>query len=503
VLTSDGGAEFLPQAFSYGPAIVEVTPNASTAEGGGTAVVFGFGFGSVTGNDQIPQGLQVTAGGQQVQIAAFNANGYSYGSAPTPLESLSFTIPPGTAGATSTISVTTQSGTATLSGGMQYLPAVQQVAVSGAASLAQGIYDPTRNVYYFTDASEIRVYSRSGNQWLTPIQVPAAPAGATHRLWGIALSPNGNNLAVADASAGMIYLLNPDSPGSVQSFVFNQAYVGGSPVPNNGAITNPAGIVVSDSGMIYLAAFTVGGTGFDAFFKLDPSSAQVTDYRLMDCAMAPLYKLAVSSDNSLVFLNDGGIVASIHTASDELTVAGAEPGGCYGDYDLTLSSGQATVEASSYLYDENLNGESYLVLSDRDSSNISYVYGTQLSADGTLLFQPSTNGIDVYDGRLGILLTRIALPVALSQNYDALVADGEDNVLIAITGTSGSGIAVVDLASLVEPPALPYSHSVFMTGNERSTRNGGPSALRSSGMTLKTNKVPRLKVPHVTNGILR
>jgi hypothetical protein len=46
--------------------------------------------------------------------------------------------------------------------------------------------------------------------------------------------------------------------------------------------------------------------------------------------------------------------------------------------------------------------------------------------------------------------------VALSQNYDALVSDGKDNVLIAITGQNGTGIAVVDLSSLSEPLPLPY-----------------------------------------------
>jgi len=45
---------------------------------------------------------------------------------------------------------------------------------------------------------------------------------------------------------------------------------------------------------------------------------------------------------------------------------------------------------------------------------------------------------------------RIALPFMLSANYDALVDDGRDNVLIAITGQTGNGIAVIDLTSLPE-----------------------------------------------------
>lgn len=129
----------------------------------------------------------------------------------------------------------------------------------------------------------------------------------------------------------------------------------------------------------------------------------------------------------------------------------------YGDYDLTLAPNQSTLEATSYLYDTNLNAESYLTVNDRESFNISYVYGAKLSADARLFFQPSTNGIDVYDGRLGTLRSRISLPFALSQNFDALVSDGQDNVLIAITGQTGNGIAILDLSSLAEPAPLAYS----------------------------------------------
>lgn len=501
VLLGDGGADFLPEAFSYGPTILEVTPNTSTAEGGGTGVIFGYGFGSVSPSNPIPQGLQVSVGGQTVPITAFNPFGYSYGSPPTPLESISYTIPAGTSGSTVAVSVTTPSGTATLSQGMKYLPATHSISLNGSASLAQGLYDPTRDAYYFTDASEIRVYSRTLGQWLTSIQVPTAPAGTSHRLWGIGLSPNGNNLAVADASAGMIYLVDPSSPTSVQSFVFNQTYVAGNQVPS--ADTNPAALVVSDAGEVYIASFTTGGTGFDAFFKLDTSSGHVTDYEIVDCAMAPLYKLAISSDNSLVFLNDGGIVASINTATDTVTSASADPGGCYGDYDLTLSSGQTTLEASSYLYDENLNAGSYLVLNDREASNVTYVYGTQLSPDGMLLFQPSTSGIDVYDGLLGTLLSRIALPFSLSQNYDALVGDGQDNTLIAITGDNGSGIAVVDLSSLPDLPYLSAKARRLMRTNTQHPLNRNASVPFRQETTPGPHTVPKFRVPHLANRIFK
>lgn len=500
-IMADGGRQILPEAFSYGPTILEVMPNLSTAEGGGTGVVYGYGFGPISPNYQIPQALQVTVGGQPAQITGFRPLGYSYGIPPTPIQELLFVVPPGTAGTASDVIVTSQSGTTTFPAAVQYLPPVQAVPVSGTPSIAQGIYDPFRDVYYFTDASQILVYSRTQNQWLTPIQVPAAPQGTTHRLWGIGLSPNGNNLAVADAGAGIIYLMNPTSPGAIKSFPFNQTYFTGTPIAGwNGPPTSPAAVAVSNSGMIYIASF--GGS--DTFFKLDTSSGNVMDYYqatngLTGCAAGPLYKLAISSDNSTVFLNNDGMVFSIDTATDTARRTGADAQGCYGDYDLTLASRQAMLEATSFLYDVKLNAESYLTLNDRESDNISYVYGTQLSGDGALLFQPTTNGIDVFDGRVGTFRSRIALPFALSQNYDALVADGQDNVLIAITGVNGTGIAIVDLSSLSEPAPLPYTADAFTNSHANLFRftSGG------TGSVPQLHAVRKFRIPHVSNGIVR
>ena len=503
-LMADGGMLIVPEAFSYGPTILEVTPDAATAEGGGTGIVYGYGLGPVTYNAPIPTDLQIMVGGQAVTVTGYASNAYGVGGPPFNLQAAAYIIPPGVAGSSADVTVTTSTGTATAASALQYMPAVQQFALFGV-ELVQGIYDPTRNLYYFTDASEIRVFSRTQGQWLSPIQVPAAPTGTSHRLWGIALSPDGSKLAVSDASAGMIYLIDPDSPGSVKSFPFNVPYVAGSPDPYIvGVLTNPAGLTISDSGMIYFAAFMYGGDGFDSFFKIDSSSGNVTDYRVVGFGGAQ-YKAAITSDNSKVFFNNDGQVFSVNTATDTVTNAVDDPGCCYGDYDLTLSAGQTTLEATSYLYDTNLNAESYLVLSDRDALNISYVYGAKLSPDGSLLFQPSTNGIDVFDGRLGTLRTRISLPVALSENFDALVSEGTDNLLVAITGQTGNGIAVVDLSSLAEPAPLPYlrvqSHldSAFSRGNDATTSQ--PQLDRKS--ILRTgHRIPITVVKHAANGIL-
>jgi hypothetical protein len=119
-----------------------------------------------------------------------------------------------------------------------------------------------------------------------------------------------------------------------------------------------------------------------------------------------------------------------------------------------------------------------------------------------LLFQPSANGIDVFDGRLGLLLKRISLPFALSTNYDALVTDGSDNKLVAITGANGDGVAVLDFTSIAEPTPLGYAaqHSFASltrtpVGRNAAEFNGSPTQRNPATSGARV-------IPHITHLIL-
>ena len=134
------------------------------------------------------------------------------------------------------------------------------------------------------------------------------------------------------------------------------------------------------------------------------------------------------------------------------------------------------------------------------------MYGTKLSPDGTLLFQPATNGIGVYDGRLGILRNRIVLSFALSANYDALFEDGKDNVLLAIVGATGNSIAVVDLTSIGEPPPVPYGAAFYsmqeLTALQHSTPAEDLGTIRRTTKTANQSTARLRVIPHVTNPYL-
>ena len=492
--TTDGGVQIIPEGFSYGPTLLEVTPNASTSDGGGTSVLYGYGLGPVTATS-IPPDLQVTVGGKRAVITGFESNAYGLASPPFQLEAVAYTIPQGAVGSAD-VTVTNASGTATQPGGMTYLPATQQFPLAGA-QLVQGIYDSYNDQYYFTDTNQIRVFSLSQGQWLPPIPIPAPP-GTTQRLWGIALSPDGSKLAISDAMAGVIYTLDPANPASVKTYSIGSS---GPAAP----YTFPCGVAISDAGNVYFAVFDLAGTGDQGFFKLNTSTGAVTSYGVDNPGLGSTdanLRTVISSDNTRVYFNDDGYVFSIDTATDKILSASDFPGCCYGDYDLTLASGQPQFEASSFLYDATLDAESFYALNDREVLNISYVYGAKLAPDGGLLFQPSTNGIDVLDGRLGNLLTRISLPLALSTNYDALVDDGKDNTLVAITGATGNGIAVLNLTSISEPAPLPYvkrkpaAAGVVAQQLPPSTpSSANPAARRRAAMSHSIKHVTRADFP--------
>jgi hypothetical protein len=491
-LFKDQSALILPRAFSYGPSALKLLPDTTSPDSGGAGILFGYGLGPI-GNNAIPADLQITVGGQPATITSFVPNAYGIGSPPFLLQAAIYTIPATQPGGQD-VAVSTSSGSTTLKAKLATIPPVSEYPLSGAA-LAQGVYDPYRDLYYFTDAARIQLFSKTNGAWLPPISISPPPGASSERLWGISLSPDGSKLAVGDVANRVIYLIHPGS-GAVQTFAVQQPTA-------SGAIAEPAGLAISDSGVVYYTAAVQGGTGYHSYFKLDTNSGTTTDLGIVGPQNgSDLYLRAViSKDGSRVFFNNDGEPFSIDTVTGAAAYASASPGCCYGDNDISLSSNQINLAATGYEYDTNMNVLSYLVPGIYDSLAAAYVYGEKLSPDGSILFQPAVQGIDVYDGRAGVLLQSLGLPFPLSQNFDALVSDGQDNVLVAITGKLGTGIAVIDLSSIAEPSPQPYLRSgraapQFRTAPKRLEQPAAPgnSAARPPALFHRP--------PHITHDLV-
>jgi hypothetical protein len=486
---TDGEMLLIPEAYSYGPTILEVTPNSSTAEGGGAGVVYGYGFGAVDGSGAHP-GLSVSVGGQVATVTGFNANAYGTFSPPFQLQAVYYTIPAGTANSAADVTVTSSSGNTTAEGGMQYLPALKTYPLAGA-SLAQGVYDPLRDVYYFTDTNKVQVFSLTQGAWLSPITIPA-PQGATQRLWGLGLSPDGSKLAVADSQADVVYLLDPSNPTAIQTFAIKPTF----PI-SQGAQVLPAGVAVTNSGMVWLTVEIYGGTGYHNFYTLDTTTGALTDLGIDGPGKGASdlnLRTILSADGSQIFFDDDGYVFGYVTATNSFFSA-TQDAASSGNYDLAVAANESQVEASNYLYDFSLAAAATLTLNDREAFNVAYVYGDKMSPDGALLFQPSTQGMDIFDGKLGILRSRIAFSVPVSTNYDALVSDGKDDLVIVITGTSGDGIAVLDLSSFAEAALKTSSQQAYK--REPAVKSEAAVGTRIHEEIKRQTPVGR--VPHIVN----
>ena len=78
------------------------------------------------------------------------------------------------------------------------------------------------------------------------------------------------------------------------------------------------------------------------------------------------------------------------------------------------------------------------------------------TVSGTLWCKPWVMRMAAFDGNTGAFRDRVSLPTPLSPNYRALVSNGRGSKLVAITGATGNGIAVINLNPLPEPTPLLY-----------------------------------------------
>ena len=425
VLLPDHSIRLMPEDFSYGPTIVQVSTNAATAEGGAEGVIYGYGFDKTT---------QIAIGGQPAPVTHLLTTASPTSPYPFPMEAVLFRFPSGTAGMTADVVVQTNNGSATASGAIHYVPAVQSYPLAGS-SLLQGIYDAHRGVLYFTDRAQIDVFSPTSESWLAPISVSFTNTNS--RLVGIALSPDGNTLAVSDAGNSKVYVLDPSSPSSAKSFSVNTG---------NGS--QPYGLTVTDLGTVYYATFDSNGEG--GFHKLNSGTGAITSFGPSPFTNGDQFvRVLLTPDGTHVFVNEGfgnsGIWV-LNTADDTLMEGIQATNAGDGDEDAALSGDGSVLIAQNLMTDAQLNVFSNLAFIDRDVWLPLAVFGEKLNSNGSLLYQTFTNGIDVHDGITGALKYRVVFPVQAAANvYDALSIDDTDSLLFVITS---NGIAQVQLTSL-------------------------------------------------------
>jgi hypothetical protein len=479
VVLSDGAVAVVPEAFSYGPTILEVVPNGATAEGGQTGAIIGYGFG-----DSATE-VQVTVGGQSVPVTAVY-NHPPIEPYPFPANALQFTIPPGAAGTAVDVTVTTPAGSATATNAFHYVPTVQSYAL--AASLQSGIYDAGRDLYYFADRAQVQVLSKTAGTWLSPISLPGTSSKT--QFLAISESPDGTRLAVSDFGGQAIYVLNPDNPLSAQIYPMS--------LDKSGFADSiaPDGLAVTNDGMVYFSTRDINGTGTPLFHKLNTAKGSIIDLGYLDGLASggssdEFDRVFLSSDGRRVYSSISGDVTIgfwVDTSNDSMHFAGYNYFG--GSNDLAVSGDGATIDVGGELADSSLNGQLQVAYIDWETWFPFGALGQKLNQDGSILFQPLSDGIDMIAGNTGRLLYRIQIPVVPASIYDPLLVGQGQNTLAVISDTA---VSFVDLGTL--PIAAGFARPfAAMAHSEPISLSGKQTAkLTRSARAYDSNRRPKLR----------
>lgn len=477
VLLNDGGVGIAPEGFSFGPTILEVVPNAATAEGGQLGAIIGYGLGQTTAD------VQVIVGGTPAPVTVLHS-GAPIEPYPFPTEGLQFTIPPGTSGTAVDVTVTTASGSATAKGAFHYVPAVESYAFTG--NLQAGIYDSHKDIYYFTGQSQIQVLSKTNRNWLSPIALPGV-TGKT-QLLAISESPDGTKLAVSDFGGQAIYVLNPDVPTSAVRYPMPLDY-------NGTSLLAPAGLAITNGDFVYFATADISGTGTPAFHKLDTSTGLIQDLGmfLSGGQLDQYVRVLLSPDGSRLYSNIEGATFWLDTSNDQIhnsSTAGSASGGFP---DLAVSGDGSTVDIDDYLTDLSLGPETTPTYVDWETWFPTATTGQKLNQDGSIMFQPLTDGLDLIARNTGRLLYRVQIPGTTAAVYDSLVVGlGRNNLAVITT----AGVSFVDLSTLSIPTgdSQPFLDRVgHKTRMASKGRDSVPTATSSADRSSFLRARPELK----------
>jgi len=466
---SNGWIAVAPSAFSYGPAIVQILPNAGSPAGGDTVYLLGYGFGSGTGT------LTVNIGGtaatvQKVESLPSFASSLSLDPTyPFSLERVTLTTPAGSPGKAD-ISITAPSGTTSSPKSFQYLSASATFANPSLYKVL--LYDSQRQQIYLSATDHVDVFNSSSRAFRSPIEPPPNGPLPDAALRGLALTPDFTQLVVADFGSQNVYIINPDG------IAYN-----GTPVPVGGvpgyANSGPARVAATSASTVFVSLIAEGGAtggcsaclGQMNLSASPPTIQPAPQPEVTSLVGAPL--LQADSAGDTVYFAFGttlnGPVAEWSAATPNnfaLSSANDSATDLSTSADGTLFAMRAN--NSSEIRGPDLSLLSTPVAAELESiPNRVAVPGIALHPSGALLYEPFLDGpppsappaqgirggIDIRDAHNGRLRLRLYLPEPLAMlstdlnGLDAsfLTTDANGQQIFAVTT---SGLTILQLANV-------------------------------------------------------
>jgi len=527
---SNGWLSLAPDAFSYGPQVLQILPNAGTPTGGDIVKIYGYGFG----ND--PTKLSVAFGGavatvQTAQDVTAIAPSLGLDSTyPFPLESITLQTPAGTPGKADVV-ITSPAGTATVSKSFQYLQSENFYPRPSFYTFV--LYDQARQRLYLSDIDHVDVFEIMSSSFDQPgIEPPGGPP-PTAGIRGLALTPDGSQLVAADFGSQSIYLFNPDTRSGTTV-----------PVGGVGGFTNsgPARVAATSTQSIFVGLSAESGSsgactsclGQLNLSATPPAIQPVSEPQVSSITGAPLVQSNGNGDQVFVAFASapGGPLALWNSSSPDqfstLTAnASATDLGAAADGTMFALQANGTTEvrtADLALAAVPANQE-LLQIPGRNQ-----VPGVTLHPTGALVYQPFLTGptgnagvkggIDILDAHTGLLRLRILMPQQFMTAADALhgiflTTDENGQRLFALTSQDGTaqnaGITVVTLANVplgigtLSPANGPAAGGTTLTIRGSGFATGATATIggKSASVTFKDMNTLTIITPALTAGAQR
>jgi hypothetical protein len=459
---SDGWIALAPDAFSYGPQVLQVLPNAGGKAGGDSVQIYGYGFGSDASKVSVKIG-GAAAAVQKLDSAAALGLGSDY---PFSLERIILTVPAGAAGKAD-ILIASPSGSVTSQRAFQYLQSAQSFAKPGFFKFV--LYDQKRQHLYLSNIDHLDVFDLAAQQFLAAMFPPGGPPPSA-TLRGLSLTPDASQLVVADFGAQNIYLIDPDK-GTGSTIP-----VGGVPGFTN---SGPARVAATSTQTVFVGLSGEGGS----------SSACSACLAQMNLAASPP-SIQPAPQPEVTTITGTPLVQS-NAAGDHVFVAfGTAPGSPIASWSATSPNQFSTAVANSSAIDLAsaadatffaLQSNSVVEIRSPDLSLAAvpalaelwqipgriFVPGLALHPSGALIYQPfltgapggsaTRGGIDILDARSGTLRLRIFLAQQFLTDIDGLhgsflAVDETGARLFALTSSDGTpqnaAVTIVQLANV-------------------------------------------------------
>ncbi len=390
----NGSAAMQPLGYCYRPRVLYLSGDAGPSAGGGKLTLYGVGVGDTRVG---AAATRVRIGGVDATAASVQGGGSSASAVET--TQLTVTAPPGHAG-TADIEVIAPGGGSTLLPHAYTYVDTTTTALSSSVSPVQMIFDRARQRILISDKAnnQVLVYDAAGKQMRNAIPVGASPRG-------IGLTPDESHLLVLTASDQKISVYNADSYALVQQASVPAVAYANTTYPD--PLGDPQWVLPLVSGKaLLLVQFTLANGSYTSSqaFLYDMQTNQIAANPVLSTGQQPLNG-TVTPDGTFAVLGNDSYDAVTGTAKPIALDA-------YTSVALT-PDGSRYLAGTGPIVDRTGVQQNYLSAYDLLTGINAPIYPVgpgQVSGGGSLYYQPTNNGIRIWDVQHGTLVQNVALP---------------------------------------------------------------------------------------------